>query len=228
VGAGNGIAYMFDGNISFVMMETGSFGINTSAPTQALDVNGSGNFSGPNAQVWVNNSLVCTAANGLCGWLSTPNVVNLANNTNLSVDNSVLFVDTTNNIVGMGQTQFQTTYGLYARLYLNTTQHTYVNLNANASRSSGISFSENGVDKWAITSRGTYDTPNNRLSIFNASSVEAVTIVPNGNVGIGFNNPGDKLAVNGSMRLGDNPTLNTTTGNLTITSQGGYVIIQIG
>jgi hypothetical protein len=45
----------------------GLVGIGTDTPAQKLDVNGSGNFSGTDAQVWINGSLVCTAANGLCG-----------------------------------------------------------------------------------------------------------------------------------------------------------------
>jgi hypothetical protein len=44
----------------------GNVGLGTTSPTQKLDVNGSGNFSGTDAKLWVNGSQVCTAANGLC------------------------------------------------------------------------------------------------------------------------------------------------------------------
>ena len=54
------------GNMNLTL-EAFRVGINTAAPTQTLDVSGSGNFSGTNAQLWVNGSLVCTAANGFCG-----------------------------------------------------------------------------------------------------------------------------------------------------------------
>ena len=68
--SGNGAYPVIFGinNIEKARFDTnGNFGINTSTPTQLLDVNGSANFSGANAQVWVNGSQVCTAANGL--WL---------------------------------------------------------------------------------------------------------------------------------------------------------------
>ncbi len=54
------------GTVLFLESGTGRVGINTSSPTQALHVVGSGNFSGNNSRLWVNGSQVCTPANGLC------------------------------------------------------------------------------------------------------------------------------------------------------------------
>jgi hypothetical protein len=51
-----------------ILYDTGAgIGINTITPTARFEVNGTGNFSGITAQLFVNGSQVCTAANGLCG-----------------------------------------------------------------------------------------------------------------------------------------------------------------
>lgn len=66
-----------EGNMSnafTIQNSTGYVGLNTASPTQRLDVNGSGNFSGTNAQLFVNGSQVCTAANGLCATGLTANL----------------------------------------------------------------------------------------------------------------------------------------------------------
>ncbi|MBN1386795.1 hypothetical protein JW968_07560 [Candidatus Woesearchaeota archaeon] len=52
--------------VSMVINGSGSIGIGTTSPSQKLDVNGSGNFSGDDARLWVNGSEVCTEGNGLC------------------------------------------------------------------------------------------------------------------------------------------------------------------
>jgi len=55
-----------------------------------------------------------------------------------------------------------------------------------------------------------------------------------GNVGIGTTSPGKKLVVNGTAGglvvdvSGTMPTMNTTSGNVTITSAGGSVIVKLG
>ena len=62
------------GSLIETFRHSGEVGIGTLTPTQKLDVNGSVNVSGANAQVWVNGSVVCTETNGLCsdssGWTS--------------------------------------------------------------------------------------------------------------------------------------------------------------
>ena len=75
------IARNSSNSLSMVINDLGNVGIGTTTPNQKLDVNGNGNFSGTNAQVWINGSIVCTAANGLCssgsyqssaaGWTNT-------------------------------------------------------------------------------------------------------------------------------------------------------------
>src|SRR5207248_1534888 len=105
----NAEAARFDSN--------GRFGINTTIPTQLLDVNGSINVSGTGGTIYVGQTQVCllngtncpaAMANG--GWLNSTTTVYLANNaTNVSIGNNSgvspnLFVDNQNNRVGMGTT----------------------------------------------------------------------------------------------------------------------------
>jgi len=59
-------------------------------------------------------------------------------------------------------------------------------------------------------------------------------IMADGSIGIGTDSPNEKLEVNGTaggllFDVGGNmPTVNTTSGNVTITSIGGSVIIRLG
>lgn len=69
-GGGNDVDFNVKGNTSTNLLygdaALNRLGINTATPTQTLDINGSGNYSGVNAQLWVNGSEVCTTGNGLC------------------------------------------------------------------------------------------------------------------------------------------------------------------
>ena len=97
------------GAVLGVVTGAGFFGIGTAAPTQTLDVNGSINVSGTDAQVWVNGSLVCTAANGRCTSIVLANatangiahyVARWTNETNLIA--SIMYDDGAN--LGIGTT----------------------------------------------------------------------------------------------------------------------------
>jgi hypothetical protein len=89
----------------FVNGSSGYVGVGTVIPGSALDVAGNGTFT---SNLYENGNRVCTAANGFCGgldggFLNTSNQVILANNdTNVSLDADIFFIDTTNNRVGIG------------------------------------------------------------------------------------------------------------------------------
>jgi hypothetical protein len=71
----------------------------------------------------------------------------------------------------------------------------------------------------------------NSIPLWNGTSELNSSIIyqVDGNIGIGINTSlTEKLHVNGNIVLGTNPSINTTAGNLTIDSVGGYVIINIG
>lgn len=64
--------------------------------------------------------------------------------------------------------------------------------------------------KWAITSAGTFDTPNDRLSIYNADfAAEIMTFLQGGNVGISTNNPSTLFEVQGAAGAAGRITAST-------------------
>ncbi len=80
-------------------------------------------------------------------------------------------------------------------------------------------------DMWLIDNRGTFDSPNNRLSIWHldeGTTDEVFTILPTGNVGIGLPNPQENLQIH-SGDSGSNylKLTNNTTG---ITGNAGLKI----
>jgi hypothetical protein len=103
--------------------------------------------------------------------------------------------------VGVGTATPGSYFGVPARLDVSGPLHGVINANGATGYSSAITFSENGVAKWALSSRNSYDSPSNRLSFFNNSSNEVLTVLNSGNVGIGTTNPQARLDVNGSVAI---------------------------
>jgi hypothetical protein len=104
--------------------------------------------------------------------------------------------------VGMGTATPGTYAGVPSRLDIsNTSSHVLANLNAATAFSSNVTFTENGTCKWLVSSRNTFDAPNNRLSFVPGCAAEAVTITSAGNFGIGTTNPAARLHTTGTVRL---------------------------
>jgi hypothetical protein len=93
----------------------------------------------------------------------------------------------------------------------NGASHTEFFLDSSAAnRVSNLDFLNNAVLKWQISSRGTVDAVNtDRLAFFGNSS-EVLSLLQNGNVGIGTTNPGATLEVNGTLKVGGSVTGNST------------------
>jgi hypothetical protein len=84
-------------------------------------------------------------------------------------------------------------------------QSMVLDINAGDNTYSNIHFNHSDTtNKWSISSRASFDTPNDRLGIWNAgASSEKFTILQTGSVGIGTNSPSQKLHVAGSGTVND-------------------------
>ncbi len=78
--------------------------------------------------------------------------------------------------------------------------HTYLKLNTTAADLvSNLEFFNNNVHKWSLSSKGAKDLPNDRLSIYNTDAVtEVMTLLQNGNVGMGAPNTKSALHIKGN------------------------------
>jgi len=103
--------------------------------------------------------------------------------------------------VGIGTTTIASgTFGATPKLLVSAATGANGYVFIDSPDQTGYAFRTAGVDQWGITSRGTADTPNNRLAIYRAipSVTEVFTILQNGNVGIGTTNPYVQLVVRGA------------------------------
>jgi len=84
-----------------------------------------------------------------------------------------------------------------------------------------IQFDSAGTPKWFVQSKNHADAPNDRFAVISRSATgdnEVMTMLPNGNVGIGTANPGASLDVNGSLSV--TGTIQSTAATLPIAIQG--------
>jgi hypothetical protein len=143
---------------------------------------------------------VCIASNGFCagsggiskaGWLNYSDQVILANNaTNLSVGNSGgnpnLFVDNTNNFVGIGTTTPTDTLTVAGSIHAANFGNIYLDGGSSlTSGNSGIQLGEGPP----------------YIKFFTIPNVPSVIITDSGNVGINTSNPTQTLDVNGSINV---------------------------
>jgi len=146
---------------------------------------------------------------------------------NTSFDGGTLYVDSNNDRVGIGTTT--PTVLLDA---VGTASAVLIRVKTtNADTDSAISIT-NDAKTWLLQTRG-YDLAD--AFVIRESGVgDRLTILSGGNVGIGTTSPSKKLEVSNSTQgitfdpTVINPVINTTANNLTITSAGGNVIIQLG
>lgn len=185
------------------------------APTQKLDVNGSINATG---NVYVGNSIVClnngsncpAGASNNAGWLNTTAQVTLANNqTNLSINNSELFVDTADSRVGI----------------LTTTPNANLQVNGDINAST-VNIGTAKIANYPLAVAGSitmtsggsfYSRNNNNLTLYVDASPSAAILFKDSGGGntfkmaIGTSTPTQLLSVGGNANI---------TGNLTT---GGYI-----
>lgn len=124
----------------------------------------------------------------------TGNVITgLSSGTHLTID--------TNGKVGIGTTSIVSplmSVNIVTE-FLNSLDDTGVFINSGAANKvSSLFLGKNDAAQWQFQSRNEIDTPHNRLSIFDNSTNEVVSILQNGNVGIGTTAPSVLLTVNGA------------------------------
>ena len=188
-----------DTNVLHVDSNNNRVGIGTLTPLQELNVEGDGNITG---SLYVLGQNISSTFGSYVPYIgATSNLVLGANN--FSVDSSVLFVDSTNNNVGIGTT------APTAELHISNT-----GANSNPAIKIG-----NDVVTWNMQTVG---ARSDNFEIWNPTLGTALAINPTtGNVGIGTTSPLSKLAINGGLHVGgdsdagDNNLLVDGTGSFT-------------
>lgn len=107
-------------------------------------------------------------------------------------------------------------------VYLNSTDHAYIGLNAAANNESGMILKTNDINKWVIKNN---NTDSDKLYFISrvGSDQNRLIIDQDGNVGIGKVNPGTKLDIyNGWLRLSSD----TSGGSFIITEHAGLARIN--
>ena len=209
-GIGNSLIYDSGTNV----------GIGTTSPSQKLDVNGNGNFSGSNAVVYINGSLACTAANGLCGssgyistsggWTNTS--TQTTTTLDLNVGSGTLFVNSTSTNVGIGTT--------------NATEK--LTVNNGRVLSIGTSYTNSGfVIKDLAAGSGDWRLLHFSGGAFSinyngdTSTDSKLLVDTTGNVGIGTVSPNQKLTVNGNGNFSGTNAAVYINGSIACTAANG-------
>lgn len=110
--------------------------------------------------------------------------------------------------VGVGTTSPGTYGGIPTKLEIATTgNHAFGSIKSDPGFVQSLLFVSGSTPLWSVHSRGTFDAPNNRFSIMDATS-EVLTILPGGNVGVRNTNPSFSLDVAGTAgaRISSNST----------------------
>src|SRR3989339_352787 len=226
----------------------GNVGIGTSSPQQKLDVVGNINSTGfinATTDVCIQGGACLSSVSASAGgWTKTGTQVALTTATdNVSIGSTDFFVDNSKGYVGIGTTGPNATLEVYAGA--DTTQILWGEVIRNAGNNavtgygSGLKLKISGdsvdeIHKWAgvVAVAGTVYANRVDMAFYSSNNAVAPTelmrIRGDGNVGIGTTAPTKKFEVNGTAGAfnvnPDNaggPLLNTTSGNVTITSAGG-------
>jgi hypothetical protein len=196
-----------NGNLIVV---AGSVGIGTTLPTQKLDVNGSGNFSGVGAQLWVDDAQVCTSTNGLCSGSGN-------SSWNQTHADALYYPLGSNPLAYYNSTTFTNYYPLSTNplsYYNSTTFTNYYPLSTNPlayynSTTLPATPYQSSAAGWANSTVTTTTGLNVNVTDGNFTLIL-------GRIGIGTATPAAKLDVNGSIRTNTNITYaNPSTANNT-------------
>src|SRR3989339_262830 len=240
---------------ALVVTASNNVGIGTTSPQQKLHVNGNilanGTINATTDLCIQGGACLSSVSASAGGWTKTGTQVALTTATdNVSIGSTDFFVDNSKGYVGIGTTGPNATLEVYAGA--DTTQILWGEVIRNAGNNavtgygSGLKLKISGdsvdeIHKWAgvVAVAGTVYANRVDMAFYSSNNAVAPTelmrIRGDGNVGIGTTAPTKKFEVNGTAGAfnvnPDNaggPLLNTTSGNVTITSAGGSVIIRLG
>jgi hypothetical protein len=173
----------------------GNVGIGTASPVSKLDVNGT-----------LNATSLCIAGDCKTAWSQ----VGGSGATGWAVSGINVYNDTTNVKVGIGTASPSNKLSIYG-----TSGH-LLNLSNDTTSMGfyigGLSGGVGGASLGTITNHG--------LSLF-TNNTDKVTILANGNVGIGTTSPGEKLDVQGNTGIGLQYSGSSASGNIKLTYKSG-------
>lgn len=173
----------------------GNVGVGTSAPAYRFDVQG--------GQINASGGL-CIAGDCKTAWSQVG-----GSNSQWTTSGSNIYYNTGNVAIGTTTAGYSldvlSNSNIIARFSSSAAINNQVLIDAPAGYNSNLTLQNGGVPKWYLGNRAA----NNRFSFIEATgSLEALSILQNGNVGIGTTAPAEKLDVVGNAKV---------TGNITVT-----------
>jgi hypothetical protein len=127
--------------------------------------------------------------------IKTSSILADAASTNLNIDAGTLFLDATNNNVGIGNTSPASYNASSDNLVIGTSGSNGMTIVSGSTSSGYIMFADGTTGQQAYEGQITYDHTNNFMA-FNTTAAERMRIDSSGNVGIGVTAPASRLHVN--------------------------------
>jgi hypothetical protein len=127
--------------------------------------------------------------------IKTSSILADAASTNLNIDAGTLFLDATNNNVGIGNTSPASYNASSDNLVIGTSGSNGMTIVSGSTSSGYIMFADGTTGQQAYEGQITYDHTSNFMA-FNTTAAERMRIDSSGNVGIGVTSPASRLHVN--------------------------------
>ena len=202
-------------------------GFGTVSPTEKVDVSGNTNITGSykinGTDVLTGNSLGSGITSSSLTSVGTLGSLNVSGN--LTVDTNTLFVDSVNDFVGIGSISPTEKLDINGNLRIRGNRvwcgisgsEIWFGMNGTATEGSRLGIAIRG------TSTGSVD-----LVTLRTNGTNRLTILENGNIGIGTTNPTDILHVNGRVKFETNNSDSTDNTSALLFSYGNSAFVAPG